>query len=72
MAVSFSLEQMSVQDKLQAMEVLWDDLCDHAGGMESPNWHKEVLMDRETAVAAGKETVSNWADAKKRIRDQLL
>ena len=47
MASTLPLEKMSVQEKLSAMELLRDDLCRHAGGVSSPDWHADVL-----AVAA--------------------
>ncbi|MCP4107608.1 MAG: addiction module protein [Desulfobacteraceae bacterium] len=36
--------------------------------IESPAWHEEILEDREKALAAGKATVSDWEDAKVRIK----
>ena len=33
MASTLPLDKMSVEEKLQAMESLWDDLCNKAGGV---------------------------------------
>ncbi|MFM7361965.1 MAG: addiction module protein [Cyanobium sp.] len=37
---------MSVDDKLQAMELLWADLCRNPEQVASPAWHDEVLRQR--------------------------
>jgi hypothetical protein len=36
MASNLPLKTMSVEEKLQAMESLWDDLCANAESMASP------------------------------------
>jgi hypothetical protein len=36
MARSLPLKTMSVEEKFQAMESLWDDSCPNAGSMASP------------------------------------
>jgi len=62
---SLALEQMSVEEKIKAMEELWADLSKSAEGYDSPLWHREVLECRE---AEGGEFI-NWAEAKQRIRN---
>lgn len=71
MAISIPLNQMSTQDKILAMEAFWDDLCSQAADL-SPEWHGELLANREQAVAEGREHFSDWAEAKERLRKQLL
>lgn len=53
------------------METLWADLTRDESKFESPAWHKTVLEDRERAFKAGKLTVSDWEQAKKRIRKRV-
>ena len=36
--------------------------------LKSPVWHEAVLKDRAEAFAAGRSTVSEWDQAKKRIK----
>ena len=38
MANPLPLKEMSIEEKLRAMESLWDDLCGRAGSMSSPAW----------------------------------
>jgi TnpA family transposase len=34
---------MTTEEKIRAMEKIWDDLCKKAGSLSSPSWHKDVL-----------------------------
>lgn len=53
MASNLPLKTMSVEEKLQAMESLWDDLCANAESMTSPAWHEDVLAERDAAREGG-------------------
>ena len=66
--VDLPLSKLSVAQKLDLMETLWADLTRDEKKLKSPAWHETVLKDREEAYAAGKITVSDWEQAKKRIR----
>lgn len=39
------------------------------GTQASPAWHAAILSDRETALQAGRITVSDWEEAKERIKN---
>lgn len=65
------LEQMSVEAKIELMERTWDDLCHQASGAPVPDWHGEVLAQREQAAARGEDAAEDWDTAKARIRKQL-
>jgi putative addiction module component (TIGR02574 family) len=66
--VDLPLAKLTLAQKLDLMEAIWDDLAKDERSLESPDWHEEVLKDREKALAAGKITVSDWDQAKERIR----
>ena len=51
MATELPLNQMSVREKLTAMEALWEDLSRTPEAIASPEWHKEVLENRQKRVA---------------------
>ncbi len=65
------LSQLTFAQKLHLMETLWDDLTGYEHAPESPAWHEDVLQDREKALAAGKAKISDWAEAKDRIRKNV-
>lgn len=68
MEVVLPLEKMSAEEKLQAMEIIWDDLCRKADGIPSPSWHEKVLRQREHKIKQGDDEFLDWNDAKKQIR----
>lgn len=59
---SLSIKNMSIEQKLSTMELIWDDLC-HNDQVSSPDWHLDVLKTREK----NKETSINWSTAKQQI-----
>lgn len=69
--VDIPLSKLTLAQKLNLMEAIWDDLARDEQSIESPPWHEKILKDREKALAAGKVTVSNWEEAKLRIRRNL-
>lgn len=68
---SFSLKEMTIEEKLQVMESLWEDLCTRAGQPQSPDWHKGVLDERESALQRGEEIPEDWENAKRRIEKEI-
>jgi hypothetical protein len=36
-----------------------------------PDWHKQVLNEREQQIKEGKATFGEWARAKERIRERV-
>jgi len=70
MANTLPLDKMTVEEKLQAMESLWDDLCSRAGGVTSPDWHGEILEQRDSAHSRGEDGFQDWEATKRNIRDK--
>ena len=66
--VELPLWEYSFEQKLDLLETLWDDLAGNDIGFKSPDWHEEILKEREQALSSGKVYVSDWEEAKKRIR----
>lgn len=66
------LSRLSFAQKLDLMETLWADLIRDEKKLESPVWHGAVLKEREAAYEAGKLTVTDWEQAKKRIKKKVF
>ena len=47
------IERMSVTERLQAIDQLWDSLTRDGDEIPSPDWHQEVLADRKTRAQRG-------------------
>jgi hypothetical protein len=69
--VVLPISRLSLAQKLDLMETFWADLTRGEKELESPAWHGTILKDREKALKAGKVTVSDWEQAKKRIRKKV-
>ena len=65
------LDQMTREEKLRALEALWEDLSRHDDQIESPAWHGEVLEERAARVRSGAEQFLDWETAKRELRDRL-
>jgi len=65
------LSQLSVQDRLQAMELLWQSFIDtddeHAKLI--PAWHQQVISERVARLQAGHENTSTWQEVSLRLRE---
>ena len=71
MSMNLPLKEMTLQEKLAAMEMLWEDLARSPESVESPSWHKDILDERRERVAEGKAHFVDWESAKKDIRSKI-
>ena len=71
MSVTLPLNEMTITEKLQLMEALWEDLSRNADALESPEWHRDVLEERERRITSGEARFSDWEEAKADIRRQV-
>jgi len=70
MSMNLPLKDMTLREKLAAMESLWDDLVRSPESVESPDWHKDTLDERRERVSEAKAHFVDWETAKKDIRDK--
>jgi hypothetical protein len=71
MAISINLHGMTTPDKLRLMEALWQDLSADDSQVVSPDWHGEVLAERDRLITSGEEKPLDWEIAKKQLREEL-
>lgn len=69
--MTLNLKEMTTEEKLKAMETLWDDICRNVPDLSSPPWHEKILKEREERLKKGKEKVLDWTQAKSDIRDSI-
>ena len=64
------LVALPLDERLRAMEALWDSICHDTGhALASPGWHAAVLDERARQLDAVAEPLSDWSDAKRRLRE---
>jgi putative addiction module component (TIGR02574 family) len=64
------LDRMTIEEKLRAMEMLWDDLCRNEQQIPVSDWQKELLDERQRQIDASEAKFSDWESVKKRLRDR--
>ena len=67
MVTPLAIDQMTIEEKLQVMEALWSDLCQHEEALPVHDWQKEILDERERLIETGGAQFVDWEEAKKRI-----
>ncbi|HLF93940.1 MAG TPA: addiction module protein [Planctomycetota bacterium] len=59
---------MSVEEKLRAMERLWEDLAQTPSAIPFPAWHRDVLEARAKRFQEGQEKSIPWEEARESLR----
>jgi hypothetical protein len=67
MTLELPLAQMTVAEKLRTLELLWGDDCRNEQNIPVPQWHKDLLDERERLVREGNAQFESWETAKARI-----
>jgi hypothetical protein len=71
MATTLDLGTMTTVEKLRLMEDLWQSLSADGQKLDSPDWHGEVLAERDRLIESGEEKYVDWEIAKKQLRTEL-
>ena len=62
------IRKLPMQEKLALLEAVWAEISPEPDELEIPQWHKDLLDDRELALREGLTEVLDWEDAKRQIR----
>ena len=71
MRPTLPLEEMSAEEKIQTMESLWESLLKENSEIASPDWHGDILAEREAAIERGEVQFEDWKTAKEKIRRRI-
>jgi len=67
MFVASDIEHLTVAERFQAMEVIWDSFLKSPDDVSSPTWHGEVLSKRVAKVEAGQGKFLTLEELKARL-----
>lgn len=67
MNIVLPLEKMTVDEKLKLMEEIWADLSRNPDDIPVPQWHLDLLREREQLVQEGKADFVDLDPAKKDV-----
>jgi Putative addiction module component len=62
------IEQMSLEERLQTMDLLWASLARTPDAVPSPDWHGEVLATRLAKVERGEGEFLTIPQLKERLQ----
>jgi len=62
------IQRMSMAERLQALEQIWDSVCRDETTVPSPAWHGEVLHDRQTRAQRGETRFLTLDELKAKLR----
>ena len=63
------IEQMSLAERLQTMELLWVSLARTPDAVPSPDWHGEVLAARLAKIERGEGEFLTIPQVKERLQE---
>jgi putative addiction module component (TIGR02574 family) len=58
------ISEMTVLERLQTMEALWDSLTHEPVQIKPPVWHQNVLSKRKEKIESGKASFISLEDLK--------
>jgi putative addiction module component (TIGR02574 family) len=64
-------DDLSVDEKLDYLQSLWDRIAAHPEDVPVPSWHREVLEERMKAYRANPSEGKPWEDVRQELRDKL-
>jgi len=71
MLAPININQMTLAEKLQTMEGLWEDLCRREADVPVAPWQKSILDERERLIEQGNARFSSWESARKRLSKKM-
>lgn len=67
MIAQSEIRLMSFPEKVALLEAVWAEIATDPSQVEVPQWHKDILDQRDLALDEGRAVVLEWDEAKKQI-----
>ncbi len=58
------IAKLSLREKLQVMEAIWEDLRGRVDTMEVPEEHRRILDERRARIESGEAKLLDWDQVK--------
>lgn len=65
------LKELSLNEKLLMMKTLWESIALDEEQIAVPQWHKDILEERDQLIKQGKAHYIEWQTAKSQIQKLL-
>jgi len=63
------LHKLSVEDKIEVVQTLWDDIAKEQSVTEIPESHKKILGERIHKITSGEATFKPWAEVQQKFEE---
>ncbi len=63
------INSMSITERLQTMEQIWDSLIHEDTEIESPEWHNDVLKKRKKSIEDGNAKLISLDELKASLKE---
>jgi hypothetical protein len=62
------IEKMTLEEKLEAMELLWKSISEKPNEVASPSWHEEIVAARLAKIDKGEAKFLSIEEARQKLR----
>ncbi len=67
MIAQAEIRQLPLPEKLALLEAVWAELASSPDAIEVPEWHKDILDERQRSLDQGSSQLLDWELAKEQI-----
>ena len=64
-------DALSIDDKIDYVQSLWDRIATRPEDVPVPDWHREIINERLAAHRDGKEQGKEWEEVEREITAEL-
>lgn len=68
MIAQAEIRQMTLLEQVALLETVWAEISSNSENVDVPQWHKDLLDQREDDLQAGRATILDWETAKIQIQ----
>ena len=69
-AVMESVKKMTTDEKFTVLNLIWQDIA-ASSDISTPDWHFDVLEERERSLADGTVQLEDWTDVKAKLQARM-
>jgi putative addiction module component (TIGR02574 family) len=68
MLTQTDIRKMSIPQRMEAIDRLWESIIDSGEDIPSPAWHEDILRERAARVKSGKAKFYTLEQVRKKLR----
>jgi hypothetical protein len=72
MIAQTEIRKLPLSEKLELLEAVWSELSSDPDSIVVPDWHKDILDERQQGVEQGSMNAVDWELAKQLINRRVL